>query len=368
MTPIQFNAIGGEWVQPPLLMPSSIPLELSGEAVRSRLLTTTDGPGEELALRPDLTLAVAKMHLDQGKQEEVRYRYFGRAFRLPIVPGDAFEFDQTGFECFGHDNRLEHDVLTVSTVCEQVGALGVADSDLKLGDVSLFNAIVDTLDLSERWRTVLKRAFRRREGVQDLIDGGVLPRSSVLAQTLSQLSDADAEALLDDVLAMSGGEVIGGRSRSEILARTRRMADAGNAKPLSPGQQDVLKEAIAISDKPDAALEALWSLANTHGLDLSRRIARTERLFDGLKQTLGAIWERSGFALQFGRRFDYYDGLVFELHHAALGASRPVAAGGRYDGLITHLSGGAVSSTAVGGVIRPDRACLALVRQGSAGA
>ena len=60
---------------------------------------------------------------------------------------------------------------------------------------------------------------------------------------------------------------------------------------------------------------------------------------------------RSGFA----RRFTYYDGFVFEVLADRLSPAQPVAAGGRYDGLISGLSSGRVSATGIGGVVRPDR-------------
>jgi ATP phosphoribosyltransferase regulatory subunit HisZ len=39
----------------------------------------------------------------------------------------------------------------------------------------------------------------------------------------------------------------------------------------------------------------------------------------------------------FGRPFGYYDGFLFEVRSAALAADAPVAAGGRYDGLLGRL-------------------------------
>jgi ATP phosphoribosyltransferase regulatory subunit len=46
--------------------------------------------------------------------------------------------------------------------------------------------------------------------------------------------------------------------------------------------------------------------------------------------------------------------VLFEVRGAALGEDRPVAAGGRYDGLIARLGGGA--GGAVGCMVRPARA------------
>ena len=56
----QVAGVSGQRVDPPTLMPAEIILELSGEAVRSRLCTFTDAAGQELCLRPDLTTPIAK--------------------------------------------------------------------------------------------------------------------------------------------------------------------------------------------------------------------------------------------------------------------------------------------------------------------
>ena len=65
--------------------------------------------------------------------------------------------------------------------------------------------------------------------------------------------------------------------------------------------------------------------------------------------------ERMRFAPALGHAFDYYDGLTFEVRSDALGPERPVASGGRYDGLLARL-GGPADARAVGLVVRPWRA------------
>ena len=57
----------------------------------------------------------------------------------------------------------------------------------------------------------------------------------------------------------------------------------------------------------------------------------------------------------FGRSFGYYDGFLFEVRSAALDAERPLAAGGRYDGLLARL-GARRATPAVGCMVRPWRA------------
>ncbi|RYD91469.1 MAG: ATP phosphoribosyltransferase regulatory subunit, partial [Sphingomonadales bacterium] len=52
--------------------------------------------------------------------------------------------------------------------------------------------------------------------------------------------------------------------------------------------------------------------------------------------------------------FEYYDGFVFELSRENA-ADRPIVSGGRYDGLISRLSGGKRQASAIGAALRADR-------------
>jgi ATP phosphoribosyltransferase regulatory subunit len=65
--------------------------------------------------------------------------------------------------------------------------------------------------------------------------------------------------------------------------------------------------------------------------------------------------DRMRFTPALGHAFDYYDGVTFEVRSQALGDDRPIASGGRYDGLLGRL-GGAQDARAVGCVVRPWRA------------
>ena len=74
----------------------------------------------------------------------------------------------------------------------------------------------------------------------------------------------------------------------------------------------------------------------------------------------GVPEDRLLLAAAFGRAFGYYDGYLFEVRSAALGEDAPVAAGGRYDGLLARLNpqalGAASTTGAVGCMVRPARA------------
>jgi ATP phosphoribosyltransferase regulatory subunit len=52
---------------------------------------------------------------------------------------------------------------------------------------------------------------------------------------------------------------------------------------------------------------------------------------------VGLPLDEARFAAGFGRGFGYYDGFLFDIVSPALGEDRPVAGGGRYDGLLQTL-------------------------------
>ena len=56
----------------------------------------------------------------------------------------------------------------------------------------------------------------------------------------------------------------------------------------------------------------------------------------------------------FGRRLDYYTGFVFEVHAPGKNSTKPLAGGGRYDGLLTVL-GSKHKTPAIGFAVYVDR-------------
>src|SRR6185295_7920292 len=55
-------------VEPPILQPAEAFLDRSGEEIRRRTFVLSDPEGNELCLRPDLTIPICRMHLGGGKK------------------------------------------------------------------------------------------------------------------------------------------------------------------------------------------------------------------------------------------------------------------------------------------------------------
>jgi len=350
------SAAGAEPVDAPILQPLNLLLDLAGEAIRARLFVVQAEGGAEACLRPDFTVAVARQHLDRGGAEG-RYIYQGPAFRSAPEGDRPEEFVQLGVELFAPagSQTVEADAEITSLAWRAAVAGGRDDLTLWLGDVGLFSAFIGSLGLPQALAARLKRvAGRPRLLNAELARAGETapaPRGGQLAGLLSGLSEPEAAAMLEEVWALAGVEPVGGRGAGEIAARLVRRAQAAEAPALTPVQAEAIRRFLAIDEAPADGLEKVRTLT-TPSSDLNLALGDWDRRLSKLADIPST---RMRFAPALGHAFDYYDGLTFEVRSAALGADRPVASGGRYDGLLARL-GAKGQGGAVGCVVRPWRA------------
>lgn len=347
----------------PVLQPLSLLLDLAGEAMRPRLFVVQAEGGEEAALRPDFTIPIARAHLASGAASG-RYVYEGKAFRAAGGSDRAEEFLQLGLEAYGGDDPVTVDAEVLSLAWRSARAGGRQDLVLLLGDVSLFSAFIADMALEPGLASRLTRAFGRPRLLAAELDGAPAPAAlsappsapasgrGRLAALLAGLPEDQAVELLEEVWSLAGVSPVGGRPTAEIARRLAARGGAGAGARLTPTQADAVRAFLAVEGRPAEALEALGALG---GARLAALVSDWRRRLETLEQ-LRVPAAEAWFGAGFGRAFGYYDGPLFEVRSTALGADRPLAAGGRYDSLVARLGGSA--NGAAGCMVRPARACL----------
>jgi ATP phosphoribosyltransferase regulatory subunit len=361
-----FLARDAQPIDVPVMQPLSLLLDLSGEAMRSRLFVVQADGIDEACLRPDFTIAVALAHMASGVRSAV-YRYEGKAFRVaPPGSGRSEEFLQIGLEVLGDERPKPHDAELLVLAWRAAQAGRRSDLWIELGDVSLFSAFVDALGLAPSLAARLKRAFQRPRSLRAELERARSPEPPVregdhMAALLAKLPEADAAAALEELWAVAGVEPVGGRTADEIVQRLAARARDRAAPRLSDAQSDMITRFLSIHEAPDAALSAIEALAATVGADLSDQFADWRARLARLEAS-GVALSAMRLSPAFGRAFGYYDGFLFEVRSAALSAEEPVAAGGRYDSLLRRLNvqaggkTGAPIGGAAGCIVRPWRA------------
>lgn len=356
-----FERAGFAYAEPPLLQPADVFLDRSGEDIRRRLYVFTDPGGQELCLRPDLTIPTCRLYLEAGAAGEARYCYSGAVFRFePKGSGRPTEVVQTGAEYFGAKDAEAADAEMLALAAEAVKAGGLGTFDIEMGDLALFDALVDALDIPAGWRTRLKRHFWRPAYFKELVerlattDEGErgAERAGLLA-ALSALDEASAKSVIADVLDLAKIAPVGGRSIAEIAERFLEHAADANAAPLSKETAGLIDAFLALKLASKDVAPRIRDLTKAAGISIEPQLAALERRFDLIAKK-GVDLSRARFETGFGRTLEYYTGFVFELRAAGKGAEGAVAGGGRYDGLLQSL-GAPARIPAVGCAITLER-------------
>ena len=346
---LSFAQAGYVRAEPAILQPAEPFLDLSGEDIRKSLYLTTDPGGEELCLRPDLTIPVARDYLASGRAgEPAGFSYLGPVFRYRGARPS--EFLQAGIELFGRQDRAAADAEMLALALEATAALGLADVEIRTGDVALFIALIDALELYPVWRRRLIKDFNRKTSLVQDIERLTLATGASRNEyegVLAALAGSDrkaALALVTDLMSIAGTINVGGRSVSEIADRFLEQSTLkGGALPRDALQS--IKRFLAIAGDPDDAIAELRALADDAKLDIAAAIDQLESRVRFMAAR-GIDTRLTRFSTSFGRGVDYYTGFEFELHSRGNGVE-PLVAGGRYDGLMTQL-GSATPIPAVG--------------------
>jgi ATP phosphoribosyltransferase regulatory subunit len=369
-----FARAGYEPVAPSIIQPAAVFLDQVGEQVRARTYVFTDLAGEELCLRPDLTVPVSRLYLERhpAAKTQARYCYNGPAFRFqPLGPSATHprEFRQAGIECFGIPNKESADMEVLLLTVEAVKSAGLHEYGLRLGDIGLFYAMVDAMQLPERWRLKLRHYFwrppvfhtlltRLARGERPYTDG----LAAALAEKIAGETQENAEEIVAAYLDQQGIPLAGNRSLREITERLCDHAADIRGEPLPKEVATVIDRYLAVSAPPGEAADKIAMIAKEAGLNIDAGLDAALRRFGRLERA-GIDLDHAIFATEYGRKLEYYSGFVFQVEAPGLDETEPVAGGGRYDNLLSAL-GAPRDVPAAGSAIHTER-LLAAVERGS---
>lgn len=360
-----FTKAGYEAVAPAVIQPADVFLDVIGESLRARTYVFNDPDGSELCLRPDLTVPTCRLHLERHPEADVaaRYCYNGPAFRFQPAGATAAhprEFRQAGIECFGASAREQAEVEVVSLTLEAVRAAGLESFGLRIGDLGLFQALLDAIDMPDRWRGRLRYHFWRpdafREELARLMRNPADAIQDLPAGLMSRLDPDDAaisEAVVADYLDEQGIELLGARSVREITDGLLSAAADAAADPLSPDAAELIEDYLRVTAPARAAGARLADLMHERSVDIETALESYQRRLQLLVDS-GIDPALIEFSAEFGRNLEYYTGFVFEIVVPELGTGSPVAGGGRYDGLLGAV-GAPEPVPAVGSAIHTER-------------
>ena len=243
---------------------------------RRRLFKFADARGEVIGLVGERTVPVARLVAGKLKSSPLPLRL---CYAGAVLSTDEGRFDQrretyqVGAELVGAPGTVA-DAEVIALAARCLQASGVQRFQVDVGHAEFFHGIMDAVKLPDGVKAAVRVALAARDFVA---------LEALLEKT--PLRTAEHELLLKFPALRGGSEIL---DAAGGLVRNRR------------------------SERALAELAEVQELLVAHGLG------------DVVSLDLGAI-----------RDFDYYTGIIFEGYGPDVG--RPVAQGGRYDGLLARF-------------------------------
>ena len=327
-----FKSNGFVLSEPDVLIDSEYIIQRSGEKFKNSMLSFENEDGKIMCLRPDLTVASCIKYLQKKTYSKIYYS--GKAYRRSVKKSPDFVNDQLGIEILGSKNQVEDDFKVINTILSSAKKIKKKEIRVKIGDVSLFKSLINSLEMPERWKLRLIRHFWRPKYFEELL------------KRLEKNTDIDSVTFVTDkkrfreMKKMSQGQLIAGRSISEILNRFEKKFK--DPRSFDEGKKivQIIKSFLRINCKLSKLDEKLKTFIKKNNLE--------KNIFKDLKslKNLRNLKQDVNFISNFGRDVEYYTGVVFEVFDG----KKEIARGGRYDNLLKSL-GAKKNTQAVGAAI-----------------
>src|SRR6185369_16989339 len=181
--------------------------------------------------------------------------YLGPVFRHRA--DSPAEFLQAGIESFGRPDKAAADAEMLALGLEATAGYGLANPDIRTGDVSLFSALVAGLELPPAWKRRLIKDFNRKtnlaQDLERLVLGGnnARPEYQGVLAALANSNPQGAHALVTDLLSIAGINAVGGRSIGEIADRFLEQSALGASARLPREVRGLIERFLAIAGNPD---------------------------------------------------------------------------------------------------------------------
>ena len=296
-------------------------IQRSGENFRQYMFSFKDTQGNEMCLRPDLTIASCLRYLKNKTKNKEKIFYSGQAFRKVKDQKGKIIRNQIGYEIMGSKSTKQDDYEIIQTSLKSIQVIKKTKLKIEIGNIKLFNLLLDKLKLPKRWKLRLSRHFWREKYFESLL------------KRLETNSDINPLAIEIDkkrykkMKSENQNQMIAGRKISEILNRfNNKMIDP---RKFAEGRKtsSIIREYLKISCSINNARKKLDYFFRKHKIQIDLKDE-----FFPIKNRLGK--NKIIFSTNFGRELEYYTGMVFNVKDQT---NKNLIQGGRYDNLLSNL-------------------------------
>ena len=329
---------GFKHIELPSVIETNHIVQRSGESFRKFIFSFIDQTGNELCLRPDLTIASCLRYLENNLKGKEKIFYSGQAYRKSENKKDSIIRNQIGFEIIGSQSEKIDDKEIINTSLKSLKNFKYSSGTITIGNVEIFNLLISKLDIPKRWKLRLSRHFWREDYFNDLLKR--LETNSDVDPTIVEVDKKRYLKMLQDNQSF----IVANRTIKEILERfDKKIKDPrrpSRGRNISKIIRDFLKIKCPINK---AAFELnKFFRKNKINLDVD------QKYFPISKNKISKL--NVVFSTSFGRQLEYYTGMVFKIDIRSKSRIINCCNGGRYDKLISDL-GSKKQTPAVGAAL-----------------
>ena len=300
-------------------------VERSGESFRRFIFSFNDQKGNEICLRPDLTIASCLKYLKEKNKASKKVFYSGQAFRKTQKISDSIIRNQIGFEIIGSNKEKDDDKKIINTAVKSLSKVKFSSGVLTIGNIEIFKLLLTKLDIPKRWRLRLQRHFWREKYFNDLLKR--LETNSDVDPTIVEIDKKKYEAMLKQ----KQSKIIAGRSLDEIINRFNNKINDPRRPQKGKNVAKIIKEFLKIDCPISEAFNKLNFFFKKYKINL-----RVEKNYFPISKNKFSRLNVK-YSASFGRQLEYYTGLVFKIDVKIKSNKINIINGGRYDNLIGDL-------------------------------
>ena len=316
---------GFKYIELPSVIETNHIVQRSGESFRKFIFSFIDQTGNELCLRPDLTIASCLRYLENNLRGKEKIFYSGQAYRKSQNKKDSIIRNQVGFEIIGSQDEKNDDKEIINTSIKSIKSFNYSSGILTVGNVEIFNLLISKLDIPKRWKLRLSRHFWREDYFNDLLKR--LETNSDVDPTIVEIDKRRYLKMLKE----DKTSVIAGRTIEEILKRFDKKIKDPRRPSKGRNVSKIIREFLKIKCPIDKAAQELNKFFKKNKINL----AVDQKYFPLSNKRVSKL--NVIFSTAFGRQLEYYTGMVFKIDIKSKNKIKNIYNGGRYDQLISDL-------------------------------
>ena len=296
-------------------------IQRSGENFRQYMFSFQDLNGNEMCLRPDLTMASCLRYLKNNTKVKEKIFYSGQAFRKIKDQRGKVIRNQIGYEIIGSKTIKKDDYEIIQTSINAIQKLKKKKLKIEIGNIQLFNLLLNKLKLPKRWKRRLSRHFWREKYFESLLKR--LETNSDIDPLLVELDKKRYKKMKLE----NQKQIIAGRKISTILNRFNTKIK--DPRKFAEGKKTsyIIRQYLKISCPINEAKKNLNIFFSKHKIKIDLKDE-----FFPIKNKLKK--NKIVFSTNFGRELEYYTGMVFNIRDQF---NSNLIQGGRYDNLLSNL-------------------------------